>query len=100
ASPGAGGGQERASGAPGALGAESSGDQLKVTVVPIQYSADGSNRVPDTGAAQLEAYRSRMFDLYPARKIDITVRKPWAYPSQISASGQGFSNVLQSLQQL
>jgi hypothetical protein len=95
-----GGAQYPSSGAPEALGAESSGDQLKVTVVPIQYAADGSNRVPDTGAAQLEAYRSKMFDLYPARKVEITVRKPWAYPSQISASGQGFSNVLQSLQQL
>ena len=95
-----GGAQYPADGTTDSLGAESTGDQLKVVVVPVQYGADGSNRVPDTGAAQLETYRQAMYGFYPAAKIDLTVRAPFPYSSAISASGTGFSTVLQAVQNL
>jgi hypothetical protein len=99
-SPVTGGAQYPKAGAPEALGAESSGDQLKVTIVPVQYAGDGSNRLPATDATQLERYRSAMFEMYPARRVDIRVRQPYVFASRISASGSGFSSVLEALQNL
>ncbi len=82
------------------LDARSSGDTLKVLLVPVRYNADGSGRLPDTSAAQVEAYRKEMYKLYPAKKVEITVRAPYDYASSISASGSGWSNVLQALVRL
>lgn len=79
------------------LGTQSSGTQLKVTLVPVQYGADGSNRLPDVSAAQVESYRQEMLAIYPAAKVDITVRAPFHWTSTISASGSGFSGILQAM---
>jgi hypothetical protein len=87
-------------GTPELLGVQSSGPQLKVVVVPIQYAADGSNRVPDTSAAQLETYRKTMYSMYPAAKVEVTARAPWKFTSAITADGTGFSQALQALQRL
>jgi hypothetical protein len=79
------------------LGTKSSGDQLKVVVVPVKYNADASGRTPAIDAAQLEVYRATMYSLYPAAKIDVSVHAPMAWPSKISASGTGFSQVLNAV---
>jgi len=100
-SAGAGGAaQYPAAGTPESLGVESDGPQLKVVVVPVKYAADGSNRVPDISAAQLEIYRQTMFTLYPAAKVEVTARAPVTFSSAINANGSGFSRILQSLQSL
>jgi hypothetical protein len=41
-----------------------------------------------------------MFSMYPARKVEITVRAPYVFSSQISPTGSGFTSVLQALQNL
>jgi hypothetical protein len=41
-----------------------------------------------------------MYALYPAAKVDITVRAPWQYTRTISPTGSGFGSVLQALQDL
>ena len=80
-----------------ALDAKSSGDQLKVKLVPFQYNADGSGRLPDTSAAQLENYRKAIYGRYPAAAVDITVRAPHAFSGAIDSSGNGFGAALQEL---
>jgi hypothetical protein len=80
-----------------ALGTQSSGAQLRVKLVPVQYGADGSNRLPDVSAAQIESYRQEMLAIYPAAKVEITVRAPFPWTSTISASGSGFSGILQAM---
>ncbi len=80
--------------------AGNSGDVLKVKLVPVQYNADGSGRLPDTSAAQVELYRARMMAVYPAKKVEITVRAPYPYSASISASGTGWSEVLQAIVRL
>jgi hypothetical protein len=79
------------------LGTKNSGAQLKVKIVPVQYQADGSNRLPVVGAAQVEAYRLAMLAIYPTAKVEMTVRAPFAWASRISASGSGFGGILQAM---
>jgi hypothetical protein len=84
---------------PGALGAANSGI-LKVTLVPVQYMADGSGRVPDTSAAQLAAYKTEMMTHYPVTDVQITVRAPWQSSTKVSANGTGWSTLLNAVTQL
>ncbi len=84
-------------GVPEAMDTHSTGAQLKVVLVPFQYNADGSGRLPDTSAAQIEVYRQAMFSIYPAARVDVTVHAPFAFSSAISASGSGFSTALNAL---
>jgi hypothetical protein len=80
-----------------ALGVKSSGDQLKVVVVPVKYNADSSGRTPAIDDAQIEVYRKTMFAMYPAAKVDVTVHAPMPWSGKISASGSGFSQVLNAV---
>jgi hypothetical protein len=73
---------------------------VKVVVVPVAYTADGSSRTPDTSATMLTAYKNIMMARYPATDVSITVRAPWTYSSAIDASGNGWSEVLNAATQL
>jgi hypothetical protein len=86
-------------GAPAALGVSNSG-VLKVTVVPVQYMADGSGRMPDTSATQLAAYKNEMMTLYPVTDVKITVRAPWQSSTKVSANGTGWSTLLSAVTNL
>ncbi len=68
---------------PEALDARNTGEALKIKLVPIRYGADGSNRLPDTSPGQLEIYRRAAYALYPARKVEISVRAPFDYGASI-----------------
>ena len=81
------------------LGAVPSG-VVKVVVVPVAYGADGSNRTPDTSAAQVALYKQTMMTLYPASDVEVTVRTPYTFNTAISASGSGFSQILNAITQL
>lgn len=63
-------------GSEAALGAESDLGGLALTLVPLRYDTDGSGRLPDTGPAQLDLYRSYLGALFPYSTINITVREP------------------------
>jgi hypothetical protein len=82
------------------LDVRSGGDLLRVMIVPVQYNADGSHRLPDTSDTQLEAYRERFYQLYPAATVEITVHDPWPWASVIDAGGNGMSALLMALGQL
>ncbi len=76
------------------------GDLLRVMIVPVQYNADGSHRLPDTSDAQIEAYRERFFQLYPAATVEISVHDPWPWNGPIGPDGSGMGQLLQALGQL
>jgi hypothetical protein len=77
------------------LGAVSTGPQLKVVLVPIQYGADGSGRLPDLSAGQIQKYKDLLFALYPTPMVSITVRpQPVAISYAVTASGNGWNQLL------
>ena len=82
------------------LGVQSGGDHLRVMIVPVEYVADGSHRVPDTSDAQIEKYRERFYQLYPAAEVDVTVRDPWPVNVFIGADGSGMDTLLNALVKL
>ncbi len=82
------------------LPTKQTGDRLRVMIVPVQYDADGSSRLPDTSDEQLKRYREQFYKLYPAASVEITVHDPWAWPGAISPSGQGMNTVLDALGKL
>ena len=79
------------------LGSCSDGAQLKVVVVPVQYQADGSNRLPDTSASQLQHYKDAFFATYPIDSINLTVHAPFPWPSVIGPDGTGWSELLSAI---
>lgn len=88
------------SGAGESLDAVTGADKLNVVVVPVRYGADGSNRVPDTGAAIVDSLRSRTLELYPVPAVDITVHAPIDFSGKIAADGSGWATVLTAITQL
>lgn len=76
------------------------GGPLKITLVPIKYDYDGSGRTPDITAKQVELYRQTFMAMYPASEVEITVRTPYSWTSQIAGNGTGFSNVLRGVTEL
>ena len=83
------------------LGADYNGDQLKIHLIPIRYDADGSERLPDTSAAQLAIYTNWMMRVYPAASIEFTVDPdPHILDFPISANGNGWGDLLYELTDL
>jgi hypothetical protein len=62
---------------------------LKVTLVPIAYGADGSNRVPDTSAATIAKYKEHMEKLYPVTEVEMVVRPGGALTSNANLNSDG-----------
>ncbi|MFO0674629.1 MAG: hypothetical protein U0235_34290 [Polyangiaceae bacterium] len=82
------------------LGVKSAGPSLKIVIVPVKYTADGSGRLPDTSAAQLQIDRDVAFARYPVPNVEVTVRQPFTWGSTVKGSGQGWSELLQALADL
>lgn len=87
-------------GSTASLKATSVGSQMKITLVPMRYNADGSGRLPDTSQAQLDVYKNIFYAMYPAPVVSITVRQAINCPSALSAYGNGWSSALQTLSYL
>jgi len=94
------GAQYPAGGATESLDAKSTGEVLKIKIVPVQYNADGTGRLPDVSAAQIERYRKAFYAMFPAKNVEVTVRAPYAWSSAVSPNGSGFSTLLQALVKL
>lgn len=74
---------------------------LKVVVVPVEYTADGSGRLPDTSAAQVARMSEEMRALYPVSEVQVTVRpQPLAWATKIGANGDGWDDLLYGILQL
>ncbi|MBK7585011.1 MAG: hypothetical protein IPI67_33075 [Myxococcales bacterium] len=78
-----------------ALDIKSSSSALHVVLMPIRYSADGSNRLPELSADQVASYQRRLQALYPASSVDIRLREPVTHGSAVTADGNGWGEALQ-----
>lgn len=76
------------------LQSEGVNSPLRITLVPIQYDADGSGRVPELGNATVERFRTEAFTHYPVEDVEITVRNPVSTNIGLAANGDGFGSML------
>jgi hypothetical protein len=79
------------------LKVESSGSVLKVVLVPVQYGADGSNRLPDTSQQQIQRYRDMIYKLYPVPNVTITVKPALSWSKTVSPGGSGWDTLLDAV---
>lgn len=82
------------------LDARQGGEKLRVMIVPVQYGADGSNRVADVSADQLERYRLTFWKLYPAAEVEITTHDPFPFNGSITGTGSGINTLLDAVGKL
>ena len=66
---------------------------IRVILVPFRYKADGSNRLPDLSAAQVQKFKERFLQLYPVSDAIITVHKAIDWSGTISGMGMGWQEV-------
>src|SRR5690606_30385090 len=70
---------------------------LRVTFVPVKYEGDGSGRMPDLSAAAVENYKNTLYKMYPASKVDVTVRSELRWPLKVLPDGEGWDHLLDAL---
>ena len=63
-------------GALAALSPSNAPGAVRVTLVPVRWTRDGSNRLPDTSTEQLQRLRSLLVALYPITAVEFTVHAP------------------------
>jgi hypothetical protein len=73
---------------------------LNITLVPIQYNGDGSGRMPDTSATQVQIYEDLFMGMYPVDGVSITVRAPLTWNNSVSADGNGWNALLDAVADL
>ncbi|HTJ83630.1 MAG TPA: hypothetical protein VL400_18050 [Polyangiaceae bacterium] len=78
------------------LGASAS-SQLKVTLIPISYGADGSGRMPNTSPSQVEAYRQLFMKLYPTTGVVVSVGPSMSWNDGVYADGTGWDTLLNAV---
>ena len=66
---------------------------LRLLLVPFKYKADGSNRLPDTSAAQLKKFKERFLQLYPVSDVEISLHAPIDWDKAIGPTGAGWQEV-------
>ncbi|MBM4373683.1 MAG: hypothetical protein FJ095_01265 [Deltaproteobacteria bacterium] len=79
------------------LPVESAGSTMKLVLVPIAYEADGSKRLPDTSAEQVERYRKAFFRLYPIPNITVTVKPAVSWKQKVDPGGSGWDDLLNAI---
>lgn len=66
---------------------------FRLMIVPYQYNADGSGRLPDTSPEMVEKYRQRFLALYPVSNVEVSVHAPVAWSQAIQPDGTGWQSV-------
>ena len=85
-----------AGGAKVPLGAKDARGTFRLEIVPFKYGADGSNRVADASAGQIDIYHRRFLGTYPAPDTEITVHAPVPFMVAFSPEGAGWGELLQA----
>lgn len=70
---------------------------MRIVLVPVEYNADGSGRLPDTGESALEGYRDLFEAMYPITAIDISVGDPLPWGQAVTAMGGGWDSLLNAV---
>ena len=77
------------------LSISSSPGVVKIVLVPVQYDADQSSRLPVTDTTELDAMRTVLLDMYPAEAIDLQVRPtPLVWNQPVDPGGNGWDALL------
>jgi hypothetical protein len=76
------------------------GPQVKLVLIPVAYAADGSNRLPDTSAAQLQLYTDYFKKIYPTPNMQIMVAGATNWSQTVSPNGQGWGELLDAIRGL
>jgi hypothetical protein len=76
------------------------GNTLNVTLVPVQYNGDGSGRLPDTSAGQVQAYTDLFYAMYPVATVSVQVRQPIGWNGFIGSGGSGWGELLNAMADL
>jgi hypothetical protein len=71
----------------------------KLVLVPVEYNADGSGRLPDTSEAMIESYAEVFRAMYPISGIEITVDDPMPFSQNVAAMGNGWDGLLSAVMQ-
>jgi hypothetical protein len=72
---------------------------LKIKIVPVAYTADGSKRLPDTSSQQLERYRNLLLSMYPVTSIELTQREAVSTAENLAVEG-GWPSLLDAMRAL
>jgi len=67
---------------------------LRITLVPVQYDADGSGRLPDVSEAQIQLYQDLLDAMYPVPGVELSVADPFPWGSAVAGNGQGWQQLL------
>lgn len=76
------------------LGATDAQDKLRITLVPVQYNADNSGRLPDTSEAMLKDLEATLLAMYPVAAVEFQMHEPIASTGAVSRNGSGWSTLL------
>jgi hypothetical protein len=68
-----------------------------IVIIPIEYDADGSGRLPDTSDRMIEALKARMMALYPVKSVEITVGRTLRWTAAVDPSGSGWGELLDAV---
>jgi hypothetical protein len=71
--------------------------RMKLVLVPIEYNADGSGRLPDTSEEALQGYEDLFKGMYPINGIDISVDDPLPLSTAVAAAGGGWESMLDAV---
>ena len=82
------------------LDVESSGGGIEIVVIPVEYNADSSGRLPDTSDGQMADLADAIWAMYPTPDIELTVGNPMPWSQTIGANGSGWSDVLDGIMEL
>jgi hypothetical protein len=74
--------------------------KLRIKIVPIRFTADGSNRLPDTSEEQLALIRARVQALYPVETVELSVREPVKTTLAVTGAPDAWDGLLDSMRDL
>lgn len=63
---------------------------LRIVIAPFAYNFDGSGRIPDTSPEQIDRIRETFLKLYPVSDVELTIRDPQPWSSEILPTGEGW----------
>jgi hypothetical protein len=75
-------------------------DTVELVILPIQYDADGSGRLPDTSQSQVNRIADLFYAMYPVEDVIVTVADPAPWPYALRADGSGWETLLAAVSDL
>jgi hypothetical protein len=76
------------------------GGIVRIDIVPVQYNADGTGRLPDISPEQLRLLEESLLQMYPAREVVLSVRDVLPVDYEFDRGGDAMGALLSSLRDL